>query len=332
MVGQGNIHRISFCDCGIGSLAFGHDALAPPFGSRRLVQLNKRAAFGLETAWMKMSGMHKAAAVIAIICLHALASVFLIFGLSDADMSSKNQSLSKAVPLSFAARPRAALSKDTGDSQSASKNNEDESSIDVAKVVPVAAAPDISPSSDDKSESDPAKMQTRDNPVQAASHKNKPANDLKTLKPAASDVRNKTTKVVASTEVKDLGASGSSKKAAASKPSLPSEKAGSSGKGGSKPFLPCASGGICDASSLAVIIRPDFVYPAVARRRGIQGRVILLLSVGADGKVMSSKVSDSSGFSILDASAAEYASKMVFGNPAETGIIVRLPVTYSLGQ
>lgn len=274
---------------------------------------------------MKLSGIHKSAAIFAIFCLHALAAVFFIYDLSKSKHLPENKEISESVPLRVAARPGFLAAKDAGEPSVASaKKSEDSSAMSVHDFPRIAESGRNSDMANAKTHI-PAEM-----PASQVDSLRKKTREAKPKQPASADVSKKQPKVVATTEFSENGkASG---RASSSRPSQPTAKAHKAGKGGQNASLPCASGGICDASSLAVILRPDFVYPASARRRGIQGSVVLLLSVGADGKVSSSKVSGSSGFGVLDASAAEYASKMIFDNPYQTGIIVRLPVTYKLGQ
>ncbi|MEE8333899.1 MAG: energy transducer TonB, partial [Alphaproteobacteria bacterium] len=48
---------------------------------------------------------------------------------------------------------------------------------------------------------------------------------------------------------------------------------------------------------------PPPVYPRTARRRGLQGRLVLRVSIGADGSTGKIEVIESSGHQVLDASA-----------------------------
>lgn len=81
-------------------------------------------------------------------------------------------------------------------------------------------------------------------------------------------------------------------------------------------------------------IRPD--YPARARRRGEQGRVVLEVAVGADGSVAGVGIASSCGFAELDAAAARAAASARFSPATDGGrpvpATVRLPVEFRLRQ
>jgi protein TonB len=62
--------------------------------------------------------------------------------------------------------------------------------------------------------------------------------------------------------------------------------------------------------------RPN--YPEASRRRGEQGIVLLELSVDANGRVIDVRVTESSGFSALDAAAVETLREWRF-RPAQRG-------------
>ncbi len=67
-------------------------------------------------------------------------------------------------------------------------------------------------------------------------------------------------------------------------------------------------------------------YPALARKRGYQGTVVLRLVVGEDESVAEVEIVESSGYSILDNFAATHVKKWRL--PANS--IMRLPVTFAL--
>lgn len=79
-------------------------------------------------------------------------------------------------------------------------------------------------------------------------------------------------------------------------------------------------------------IRPE--YPARARRRGEQGRVVLEVAVGADGSVDDVRVASSCGFADLDAAAVNAAARARFVPGADGGrpvaMTVRLPIEFRL--
>jgi len=78
---------------------------------------------------------------------------------------------------------------------------------------------------------------------------------------------------------------------------------------------------------------PD--YPTRARRMGLEGTVVLLLHVAADGTVASVEIASSSGHEILDRAAAEAAADRWRFEPARRGSLavakdVRGPVEFKL--
>lgn len=60
-------------------------------------------------------------------------------------------------------------------------------------------------------------------------------------------------------------------------------------------------------------------YPKSARRKGLQGRVVVTVTVGTSGKVSSCQISESSGHSMLDQSAVSAARRYRFF-PARNGL------------
>jgi len=78
--------------------------------------------------------------------------------------------------------------------------------------------------------------------------------------------------------------------------------------GASAPAAGSAAGGDGASDSLAhadYARNPPPAYPAVARRRGLQGTVTVRVLVGADGSIESADVADSSGSDALDDAALE---------------------------
>jgi len=75
-------------------------------------------------------------------------------------------------------------------------------------------------------------------------------------------------------------------------------------------------------------------YPAVARRRGWEGTVLLELQVLADGRVAEVTISESSGHEVLDEAAARavrrwrFEPALHFGKP--TASTVRVPIRFRL--
>lgn len=75
-------------------------------------------------------------------------------------------------------------------------------------------------------------------------------------------------------------------------------------------------------------------YPAAARRRGQEGRVVLLVEVGADGGAGGVAVDRSSGFSLLDAAAVAAVRRWRFTPALSDGVPVAgriaVPVIFAL--
>lgn len=79
---------------------------------------------------------------------------------------------------------------------------------------------------------------------------------------------------------------------------------------------------------------PPPKYPAVARRRGFQGNVVLEVLVGPDGNVIELHVLSSSGYSILDRAAKSSVENWTF-EPGMRGqekveMWVRVPIRFEL--
>ena len=75
-------------------------------------------------------------------------------------------------------------------------------------------------------------------------------------------------------------------------------------------------------------------YPAMARRRGEQGRVLLRVQVSMDGRPLSVAVARSSGFDILDSAAADAVRGWRFVPATEAGrpvpAVADVPVQFRL--
>lgn len=69
----------------------------------------------------------------------------------------------------------------------------------------------------------------------------------------------------------------------------------------------------------SVVSRSTPHYPKSARRKGLQGRVVVTVTVGTSGKVSSCQISQSSGYSMLDQSAVSAARRYRFF-PAKNGL------------
>jgi protein TonB len=81
-------------------------------------------------------------------------------------------------------------------------------------------------------------------------------------------------------------------------------------------------------------VNPAPMYPRLAWRRGLEGRVILDVYVDTDGSVIELKINRSSGHEILDGSAAEEVHTWLFQpgtvNGTPTPMWVQVPITYRL--
>jgi protein TonB len=80
------------------------------------------------------------------------------------------------------------------------------------------------------------------------------------------------------------------------------------------------------------LIEKRLAYPALARRRGIQGRVDLVLQIGKEGQLLSGSLSQSSGSDILDRAAGK-ALAGVFpleGMRMDRVEVVRVSIDYRL--
>ena len=87
------------------------------------------------------------------------------------------------------------------------------------------------------------------------------------------------------------------------------------------------------AASPAYGVNPEPPYPIAARRMGLQGTVVLRVVVGADGSPVSVAVLQSSGYTILDASAADTVrSKWRFVPARRNGVpiedTVQVPIRF----
>lgn len=77
-------------------------------------------------------------------------------------------------------------------------------------------------------------------------------------------------------------------------------------------------------------------YPAYARRRGIEGRVILSVTVSADGNVAHVGIAQSSRYDVLDEAAVEAVRKWRFRPAHENGqaivSTINVPITFRLNE
>jgi len=106
---------------------------------------------------------------------------------------------------------------------------------------------------------------------------------------------------------------------------------------------PVATMPVAAAARPAVVREPRLLpdsaparYPDRARRRGLEGTVVLRLRVAADGTVERVEVATSSGHEILDRAAEEAAPKWRYEPALRDGVAiaydVRQPVEFTLGD
>jgi TonB family protein len=75
--------------------------------------------------------------------------------------------------------------------------------------------------------------------------------------------------------------------------------------------------------------KPDS-YPRIAEQLGIQGTVILLLTVNDSGKVVSADIQQSSGSAILDDNAQDWVKRHWIVPPVNGGHVFLAPIRYQL--
>ncbi len=87
---------------------------------------------------------------------------------------------------------------------------------------------------------------------------------------------------------------------------------------------------------VGIVHRVQPVYPLLARRRGLQGRVVLLVTVMPDGRVGRIVVAGSSGYRILDGAAVRAIRQWRFRPALREGVRIRseirIPVRFSLRE
>ena len=78
-------------------------------------------------------------------------------------------------------------------------------------------------------------------------------------------------------------------------------------------------------------IEKEFVYPRMARRRGMEGKVIVSFVICEDGTVHGIKIVESSGHKILDKNAVACVKRAAPFPPPPTRAELIFPITYMLG-
>jgi protein TonB len=75
------------------------------------------------------------------------------------------------------------------------------------------------------------------------------------------------------------------------------------------------------SSSAEYLNNPKPTYPAMSRRLGEQGKVVVKVLVGVDGLPKSADIRISSGFERLDAAAVEYVMRCRFVPGKVNGVV-----------
>jgi len=78
------------------------------------------------------------------------------------------------------------------------------------------------------------------------------------------------------------------------------------------------------------IIRQNLRYPAVARKRGYEGTVGVLLTLNESGEVGEVLVQESSGFPALDRTSIRTIRRCVFPPPPRGSVTLQIPITFRL--
>jgi len=75
------------------------------------------------------------------------------------------------------------------------------------------------------------------------------------------------------------------------------------------------------------VLNKDDIYPEKAKRKGLEGTVVLALVVETDGSIRNAVAIESSGYELLDEAAISWNKKNRFDNPARLdGKAVRTPI------
>ncbi len=102
------------------------------------------------------------------------------------------------------------------------------------------------------------------------------------------------------------------------------------------PSLPSVQQQGQDAASPQKVFSPTPEYPASALREGITGRVVLRVTVDADGKVTAASVLTSSGHAILDDAALAGVQQWRFQPARRLGVAIAkdiaVPMTFQIDQ
>jgi len=106
---------------------------------------------------------------------------------------------------------------------------------------------------------------------------------------------------------------------------------GASGGAKMKIGTPSAGGIVGSRQGVEMIDRTPPPYPAEARLRGIQGKTMVLVAISADGLVTEATIHQSSGYTILDNAALEYARTRRYRPARQDNIPVPTSVLHPVG-
>lgn len=78
-------------------------------------------------------------------------------------------------------------------------------------------------------------------------------------------------------------------------------------------------------------IRDSVQYPERAKKRNLQGRVTVAVTIGADGEIAELKITQSSGHRVLDRAVLKAVSESApFSNPPDGPVTVIVPIQFRL--
>ena len=78
-----------------------------------------------------------------------------------------------------------------------------------------------------------------------------------------------------------------------------------------------------DLVEAQILSLPEPMYPVLSRKRGEEGRVVLEVSISAEGRVHSAEIQTSSSYSRLDRAALDAAKMAIFRSATEFGVPVQ---------
>ncbi|GAB4535540.1 MAG: hypothetical protein Fur0020_03000 [Thermodesulfovibrionia bacterium] len=112
--------------------------------------------------------------------------------------------------------------------------------------------------------------------------------------------------------------------------SIPESPVHVEGDGGSGSMAPTSSSSLNTIELIKGLIENAKRYPALARKRGIEGTVHVSFRIDRDGKPYDIKVINASGFSILDNEAIEIIKRA--GTFPHTDMVIEVPISFRLNK